>query len=71
MAYIFLDKSGDLGFSKKSSKWFLFTIAIVSDPRLLEKVIKKVWKWILFPGRFLENMKKEIMNFMKLLRTKL
>jgi hypothetical protein len=43
MAYVFLDESGDLGFSKKSSKWFLFTIAIVSDSKQLEKVIKKVW----------------------------
>lgn len=44
MAYVFLDESGDLGFKKKSSKWFLFTIAIVDDYRALERVIKKVWK---------------------------
>lgn len=44
MAYIFLDESGDLGFKKKSSKWFLFTIAIVDDYRALEKIVKKVWK---------------------------
>ncbi len=44
MKYIFLDESGDLGFSKASSSWFLFTIAIVSDPRSLERVVKKVWK---------------------------
>ena len=44
MAYIFLDESGDLGFKKKSSKWFIFTIALTFSPRLLEKVIKKVWK---------------------------
>lgn len=44
MAYIFLDESGDLGFHKNSSKWFIFTIAIVSDPRALERVVKKVWK---------------------------
>lgn len=41
MAYIFLDESGDLGFSTKSSKWFLFTLVVVSDPRKLERVIKK------------------------------
>lgn len=40
MAYIFLDESGDLGFSKKSSRWFLFTIAIAPDYRALERVIK-------------------------------
>lgn len=44
MAYIFLDESGDLGFKKTSSKWFLFTIALTSYPRSLEKVTKKVWK---------------------------
>lgn len=43
-AYIFMDESGDLGFSKGSSKWFLFTIVIVSDKRVLERVIRKVWK---------------------------
>ena len=42
--YIFLDESGDLGFSKKSSKWFLFTIAIINNYRDLEKVTDKVWK---------------------------
>jgi len=44
MAYIFLDESGDLGFKKSSSKWFLFTIAIVSDLRSLERVVKKIWR---------------------------
>src|SRR3989344_1384146 len=44
MAYIFLDESGDLGFKKTSSKWFLFTIAMVSDARSLERVVKKVWR---------------------------
>ncbi len=39
-----MDESGDMGFSNKSSKWFLFTLAIVDDARVLEKVIKKVWK---------------------------
>lgn len=42
--YIFLDESGDLGFKfkKGSSKWFLFTLVVVDDPRKLERVIKKV-----------------------------
>ena len=43
MAYIFLDESGDLGFKKTSSKWFLFTIAIVPEARMLERVVKKIW----------------------------
>lgn len=44
--YIFLDESGDLGFGKRSSKWFLFTLAIVDDERSLERVVKKVWRTI-------------------------
>ena len=44
MAYIYLDESGDLGFGKDSSKWFLFTIAIIHDKRSLERVVKKVWR---------------------------
>ncbi|MEX0918894.1 MAG: DUF3800 domain-containing protein [Candidatus Paceibacterota bacterium] len=44
MAYIFLDESGDLGFKKSSSKWFLITIAITSDARCLERVVKKIWR---------------------------
>lgn len=42
--YVFMDESGDLGFSKKSSKWFVFTIAFSTDHRCLERVVKKVWK---------------------------
>ena len=44
MAYIFLDESGDLGFSKRSSRWFIFTIALTDDYRALERVIKKARK---------------------------
>ncbi|MCK6462903.1 MAG: DUF3800 domain-containing protein [Candidatus Pacebacteria bacterium] len=44
MAYIFLDESGDLGFKKKSSKWFVFTIAMTQNARSLERVTKKIWR---------------------------
>ncbi len=44
MAYIFLDESGDLGFSRTSSKWFLFTILLTDNHRKVEKVIKKIRK---------------------------
>jgi hypothetical protein len=44
MAYIFIDESGDLGFSERSSKWFLFTILLTNKHRKVEKVIKKVHK---------------------------
>ncbi len=42
MAYIFLDESGDLGFSEKSSKWFIVTIALTGNKRKIEKSIKRV-----------------------------
>lgn len=44
MVYIFLDESGDLGFKKSSSKWFLFTIAMTNDAYALERVVKRVWR---------------------------
>lgn len=44
MVYVFLDESGDLGFKKSSSKWFLFTIAVTSESRILERLIKKIWR---------------------------
>lgn len=44
MANIYLDESGDLGFGKSSSKWFLFTIAIVPDDRTLERIVRKIWR---------------------------
>lgn len=46
MAYIFLDESGDLGFRKTSSQWFVFTIAMTNSARTLERVVKKVWKTV-------------------------
>lgn len=42
MAYIFLDESGDLGFHKRSSKWFIFTIVLTNNHRKIEKIVKKV-----------------------------
>lgn len=44
MAYIFLDESGDLGFKPKSSKWFIFTIALINDHKKIEKVVKNIRK---------------------------
>jgi hypothetical protein len=42
MAYVFLDESGDLGFSPRSSKWFIFTIVLTNDHKKIEKVIKNI-----------------------------
>lgn len=44
MAYIFLDESGDLGFKKTSSKWFIFTIVLTNNHKKIEKVIKNIRK---------------------------
>lgn len=42
MAYIFWDESGDLGFKKNSSNWFLFTIVLTNNHRRIEKIIRKI-----------------------------
>jgi hypothetical protein len=41
--YIFLDESGDLGFSpkQKNSNFFIITIIFSSDKRRIEKLVKK------------------------------
>lgn len=44
MAYIFLDESGDLGFKSVSSKWFIFTIVLANNHRVIEKTVKKIHK---------------------------
>ncbi len=44
MPYIFLDESGDLGFGDRSSRWFLFTIAMTTDARALERVVRRIWR---------------------------
>lgn len=44
MAYIFLDESGDLGFSHRSSKWFILTIVFIKNHRRIEKCVKRVHK---------------------------
>ncbi|MDZ7799084.1 MAG: DUF3800 domain-containing protein [Patescibacteria group bacterium] len=42
MTRIFLDESGDLGFSKRSSDWFIITMVITNYHRSVEKCVKKV-----------------------------
>lgn len=39
---IFVDESGDLGFSSRSSKWFVVTLLLTSHHRKIEKCVKKV-----------------------------
>ncbi len=42
--YIYLDESGDLGFSSKASKYFVIGALITKDPLKIEKCISKVRK---------------------------
>lgn len=44
MTHIFLEESGDLGFSARGSKWFALTIAFTRNHRKIEKCVKKVHK---------------------------
>ncbi len=44
MSYIFLDESGDLGFSERSSRWFVLTIVFTNNHRRVEKCVKRVHK---------------------------
>lgn len=44
MAFIFLDESGDLGFTKgkQNSSYFIVTILAIEEKRVIEKIVKKV-----------------------------
>ena len=42
MSYIFLDESGDLGFSERSSRWFILTLVFTKNHRKIERCVKKV-----------------------------
>ena len=47
MAYIFLDESGDLGFNfkkRKTSKFFVITFLFAKDKRVLERMVKKIFR---------------------------
>jgi len=44
MTRIFLDESGDLGFSQRSSRWFILTIVLTNNHRKIEKAVKKIHK---------------------------
>ena len=61
MSYIFLDESGDLGFSRRSSKWFILTIILTNNHRRVEKSVKKVHKG-------LKRNTKQLKNYMLITR---
>lgn len=71
MAYIYVDESGDLGFSNKiwSSKYFIITFLIVKnekDPEIIMKNVRKraIWKWIKINWTFFHS-NKESTNTIK------
>ena len=39
--YVFLDESGDLGFSQKSSNYFVITLLVTSEKKYIENKLKK------------------------------
>ena len=42
LKYIFIDESGDLGFSLKSSRFFIISALIVGDPFQIDRIIKNM-----------------------------
>jgi hypothetical protein len=56
MLYLFIDESGDLGFSEGSSRWFVFTVVLVRNKRQLEKVIRKVRKGLKKKYRYVHEL---------------
>lgn len=45
--YIYLDESGDLGFSSKSSKFFVIALLYTNNPKHIRRILKKVRRRLL------------------------
>ncbi len=43
--YIYIDESGDTGYTKKSTRYFILTAVIVDDPFVLRRIAKDVHKY--------------------------
>ena len=43
--YIYIDESGDTGYTKKSTKHFILTAVMVDDPFVLRRIAKSVYKY--------------------------
>ena len=43
--YVYIDESGDTGYTKKSTKYFILTAVIVEDPFMLRRIAKSVYKY--------------------------
>ena len=44
MNYIYIDESGDTGYTKKSTKYFIITAVMVDNPFILSRIAKSVYK---------------------------
>lgn len=42
--YIYIDESGDTGYTKKSTRYFILTAIMVDDPFVLRRIVKNVHK---------------------------
>lgn len=42
--YIYIDESGDTGYTKKSTRYFILTSVIVDDPFVLSRIAKSVYR---------------------------
>lgn len=42
--YIYIDESGDIGYTKKSTRYFILTAVIVDDCLFLGRIAKSVYK---------------------------
>ena len=43
--YAYIDESGDTGYTKKSTRYFIVTALIVEDPFVLRRIAKNVYKY--------------------------
>ncbi|MFQ6010537.1 MAG: DUF3800 domain-containing protein, partial [Candidatus Aenigmatarchaeota archaeon] len=41
MLYVHVDESGDMGFSKSSSRYFILTLLVNDDDTIFDRIIKK------------------------------
>ncbi len=42
--YAYIDESGDTGYTKKSTKYFILTAVVVEDPFVLRRIVKNIHK---------------------------
>ena len=43
--YAYIDESGDTGYTKKSTRYFILTVILIDDPFVLQRVVKDIHKF--------------------------